>query len=189
MKTDLEITPADLRPKLIPARLLDPPDPPLSLSDHEDILAELRNINHGVHSLIRRAYSEAILAELRSINHKVNSLVPRVRIAINATIDDVAHVKMRDILGLTARYFGMNEMTILSARRSRNIVRPRQIAMYLCKELTPRSYPEIALFFRGLDHTTVLHGVRVIERLKGENPAIAKAIEVISNLIKEKSND
>jgi chromosomal replication initiator protein len=54
---------------------------------------------------------------------------------------------------------------MLSQRRTANVVRPRQIAMYLAKTLTMRSLPEIGRKFGGRDHTTVLHGVRKIEAL------------------------
>ena len=52
-----------------------------------------------------------------------------------------------------------------SSRRSINIARPRQIAMYLCKELTSYSYPEIGKAFGGKDHTTVLHAVKKIQSM------------------------
>ena len=53
-----------------------------------------------------------------------------------------------------------------SKRRARAIVRPRQVAMYLSKVLTPRSYPEIGRKFGGRDHSTVIHAVRLIEDLR-----------------------
>jgi chromosomal replication initiator protein len=56
---------------------------------------------------------------------------------------------------------------MVSARRAREVARPRQIAMYLAKQLTPRSLPEIGRRFGGRDHTTVIHAVRQIEKLRG----------------------
>src|SRR3546814_7947784 len=53
-----------------------------------------------------------------------------------------------------------------SKRRVRAIARPRQVAMYLAKELTPRSYPEIGRRFGGRDHSTVIHAVRTVEALR-----------------------
>ena len=58
---------------------------------------------------------------------------------------------------------------MVSARRARAVARPRQIAMYLAKRLTPRSLPEIGRRFGGRDHTTVIHAVKQIERLRGED--------------------
>lgn len=59
------------------------------------------------------------------------------------------------------------EMT--SQRRSREVARPRQVAMYLAKELTPRSLPEIGRRFGNRDHTTVMHAIRRIEQLRFED--------------------
>ena len=53
-----------------------------------------------------------------------------------------------------------------SARRAREVARPRQIAMYIAKQLTPRSLPEIGRRFGGRDHTTVIHAIKQIEKLR-----------------------
>ncbi len=164
------------------------PRPPPPLSDLEAILVELRNINYGIRSLIRRSRTEAPLLALHRISDAINYLIPRMRAAINLAIDDAADVKMKDILSLTARHFGLSEAAILSPRRFREITRARQTAMFLCKELTPRAYTEIALFFRDRDHTTAMHAVRHIEELKTKDKDIATAIETISKQIKDKHN-
>ena len=72
---------------------------------------------------------------------------------------------VEQIMRTTCEHYNlrMNDMT--SARRSRSIARPRQLAMYLAKKLTPRSYPEIGRRFGGKDHTTVLYAVKRIEEL------------------------
>ena len=69
----------------------------------------------------------------------------------------------------------MADMT--SSRRSRAIARPRQAAMYLAKQLTPRSLPEIGKKFGGRDHTTVMHAVRQIEKLMREDRQLADDLE------------
>lgn len=66
-----------------------------------------------------------------------------------------------------------------SARRARQVARPRQVAMYLAKQLTARSLPEIGRKFGGRDHTTVMHAVRKIEELMNEDAHIAQDVEVI----------
>ncbi len=66
-----------------------------------------------------------------------------------------------------------------SARRARNVARPRQVAMYLAKQLTARSLPEIGRKFGGRDHTTVMHAVRKIEELMTDDAQIAQDVEVI----------
>ena len=68
---------------------------------------------------------------------------------------------------------------LLSARRSRTIARPRQIAMYLSKILTTRSLPEIGRKFGGRDHTTVIHAVKKIEDLRVGDVAIDEEVEVL----------
>jgi len=71
-----------------------------------------------------------------------------------------------------------NDMT--SKRRARDIARPRQVAMYLCKKLTKRSLPDIGRRFGGRDHTTVMHAVKRIDQLRAEDPVLdgrVKALE------------
>ena len=77
-------------------------------------------------------------------------------------------VKIEDIQRAVARHYNVSRADMLSSRRTANVVRPRQIAMYLAKTLTLRSLPEIGRRFGGRDHTTVLHAVRKIENLGGQ---------------------
>jgi len=75
-----------------------------------------------------------------------------------------------------------------SARRTAEVVQPRQIAMYLVKTLTTRSLPDIGRRFGGRDHTTVLHAVRKIERLCETDPVLAARLEEIKALIAGETN-
>ena len=68
---------------------------------------------------------------------------------------------------------------MLSARRSRAVARPRQIAMYLSKQLTTRSLPEIGRKFGGRDHTTVIHAVRKVESLRESDPSIEEDVDLL----------
>jgi chromosomal replication initiator protein len=74
---------------------------------------------------------------------------------------------------------------LLSSRRTANVVRPRQVAMYLGKTLTLRSLPEIGRRFGGRDHTTVLHAVRKIENLVSTDTALAEEIELLKRQLQE----
>lgn len=74
---------------------------------------------------------------------------------------------------------------LLSNRRPDHIVKPRQIAMYLTKEMTGRSLPDIGRRFGGRDHTTVLHAVRKIERLVMTSPVFAAEVSAIRETIPE----
>ena len=77
----------------------------------------------------------------------------------------------------------------LSSRRTANVVRPRQIAMYLAKTLTLRSLPEIGRRFGGRDHTTVLHAVRKIESLIGQDTSLAAEIEAIKGQLQSETSN
>lgn len=79
----------------------------------------------------------------------------------------------------TARFYERTLMDMYSARRTANIVRPRQIAMYLAKTMTLKSLPEIGRKFGGRDHTTILHAVRKIEDLVCRDERLADEIEVL----------
>ncbi|MEE9587447.1 MAG: helix-turn-helix domain-containing protein, partial [Hyphomicrobiaceae bacterium] len=72
-------------------------------------------------------------------------------------------IKIDDIIKLVSKHFGVGRNDILSQRRHRSIVWPRQIGMYLAKQMTSRSLPEIGRRFGGRDHTTVLHAVRKVD--------------------------
>ena len=74
---------------------------------------------------------------------------------------------------------------LLSSRRSRDVVRPRQIAMYLAKSLTSRSLPEIGRRFGGRDHTTVLHSVRKVEQMIKDDGDLAQEIELLKRMLEE----
>jgi len=70
-----------------------------------------------------------------------------------------------------------------SARRSRAVARPRQVAMYLAKQLTPRSLPEIGRKFGGRDHTTVMHAVRKVEELRTADSSFAEDVELLRRML------
>ena len=94
-------------------------------------------------------------------------------------------VKIEDIQKLVANHFNVSRADILSSRRTANVVRPRQIAMYLSKMMTLRSLPEIGRRFGGRDHTTVLHAVRIIEALALKDHALSEEIESFKRLLND----
>ncbi len=83
-------------------------------------------------------------------------------------------IKIEDILRIVSRHFGVSKGDLLSQRRHRSVVWPRQIGMYLAKQLTARSLPEIGRRFGNRDHTTVLHAIRKIEGELTGNPRLAR---------------
>ncbi|WP_245408238.1 chromosomal replication initiator protein DnaA [Zhengella mangrovi] len=96
-------------------------------------------------------------------------------------------VRIEDIQRIVARHYNVSKTELLSNRRTRTIVKPRQVAMYLSKTMTPRSLPEIGRRFGGRDHTTVLHAVRKIEDLTTGDQTLAQEIELLKRLINEQA--
>jgi chromosomal replication initiator protein len=86
-------------------------------------------------------------------------------------------VSVADIQKGTASWFSLSKDDLLSRRKTRNIVRPRQIAMYLAKELTSCSLPMIGQRFDGRDHTTVIHAVKTVARLMADDSSFADEVE------------
>jgi len=93
-------------------------------------------------------------------------------------------ITVDEIQKTVADHFNMKQADLLSERRTRSVARPRQIAMYLCKQHTTRSYPDIGRRFGGRDHTTVLHGVRKIEELMPQDDQIARDVEALTRKLR-----
>ena len=93
------------------------------------------------------------------------------------TIDQVKRATM------TA--FDITKTDIESARRSRSIAYPRQIAMYLCRKLTTRSLPQIGKFFGNRDHTTVLYAVRKLEEAVASDETLRRDIEKVERALED----
>ena len=92
-------------------------------------------------------------------------------------------MKIEDIQKLVASHYTVSRADLLASRRTASGVRPRQIAMFLSKVLTPRSLPEIGRRFGGRDHTTVLHAVRTIEGLTSTDKTLAQDIEFLKRML------
>jgi chromosomal replication initiator protein len=92
-------------------------------------------------------------------------------------------VTIDEIQRRVAEHFNIRLGEMTSERRARAVARPRQIAMYLAKQLTQRSLPEIGRKFGGRDHTTVIHAVRKIEELKHSDPALCEDVELLRRML------
>jgi len=92
-------------------------------------------------------------------------------------------ITIDNIQTLVCKYFKISKNEMLSSRRSRYLVRPRQVAIYLSKILTTKSLPEIGREFSNRDHTTVIHSVKTIEKLKTDNNEISNGISYLKNQI------
>ena len=122
-------------------------------------------------------------ATLAAKPHTVESAEAAIRDLIRTR--EPKRVKIEDIQKLVASHYNVSRADILSSRRTATVVRPRQIAMYLSKALTPRSLPEIGRRFGGRDHTTVLHAVRKIENLCGAESTLAEELELFKRLLQD----
>jgi chromosomal replication initiator protein len=88
-------------------------------------------------------------------------------------------ITIDEIQRKVAEHYNLRMGDMHSARRARNVARPRQIAMYLAKQLTARSLPEIGRKFGGRDHTTVMHAVRKVDELMKDDAQIAQDVDII----------
>ncbi|MGL4297090.1 MAG: chromosomal replication initiator protein DnaA [Aestuariivirga sp.] len=98
---------------------------------------------------------------------------------------DQSRVKIEDILKVVGRHFNVARTDLLSPRRARTVVVPRQIGMYLAKKLTSRSLPEIGRRFGGRDHSTVLHAVRKIEDQIKTDDKLAREVAMLIRLVEQ----
>lgn len=92
-------------------------------------------------------------------------------------------VSIPDIQKQVAEHFNVRISDMTSPRRARAVARPRQVAMYLSKQLTPKSLPDIGRAFGGRDHTTVMHAVRKIEQLRAADPALSEDIDLLRRIL------
>ncbi|MBA3898525.1 MAG: chromosomal replication initiator protein DnaA, partial [Sphingomonadaceae bacterium] len=92
-------------------------------------------------------------------------------------------VTIDEIQKRVSDHFSIRQAEMVSARRARAVARPRQIAMYLAKQLTPRSLPEIGRRFGGRDHTTVIHAVKQIERLRAADSEIDADVRTLMRVL------
>jgi chromosomal replication initiator protein len=88
-------------------------------------------------------------------------------------------VSVEEIQRQVSDHYNIRLSDMIGPKRLRNFARPRQVAMYLCKQLTSRSLPEIGRRFGGRDHTTVMHGVKRIDELKQQDGQIAEDLEIL----------
>ena len=131
-----------------------------------------------------------ITSNVRELEGAMNRIVHQASLTSKPVSIEMAQEVLKDLLRANDRrvtieeiqkavveHYGIRMADMTSARRSRAVARPRQVAMYLAKQLTPRSLPEIGKKFGGRDHTTVMHAVRQIERLAGEDRTMAEDLD------------
>jgi len=141
------------------------------------ISSEIRNsIRELVGALNRVASFSRIYNKVPNLNEV--KIILKDLLSVNET-----NVTIDNIQTLVCKYFKISKNEMLSSRRSRYLVRPRQVAIYLSKILTTKSLPEIGREFSNRDHTTVIHSVKTIEKLKSDNNEISNGISYLKNQI------
>jgi len=156
-------------------RGLDIPDPILEYVA-QSVVSNGRDLEGALNRLV---------AQWQFTNHPVTIHSAEITLRDLVGIREPRRIRIEDIQRVVARHYNVSKAELLSSRRTRTIVRPRQIAMYLAKVLTPRSLPEIGRRFGGRDHTTVLHAVRKIEGLIEADKSLAEEIELLKRIIDE----
>jgi chromosomal replication initiator protein len=158
-----------------------------------------RNPSLVIPSVVLDYVAQVVSTNGRDLDGALNRLVCRAEFSEFAVSMETAETAIADLVGMReprririediqkviASHYNVSKHDLLSARRTRAIVRPRQIAMYLAKTMTPRSYPEIGKRFGGRDHTTVLHAVRKVEELAAADEALAQEIELLKRMIQD----
>ncbi len=145
---------------------------------------------------IQKFLSSEIKTSIRELVGALNRIVSFTR--IYNKVPNISEVKiiLKDLLNLTenkvdidtiqtivCKFYKISKNEMLSPRRSRYLVRPRQTAIYLAKMLTSKSLPEIGRSFSNRDHTTVIHSVKTIERLRKEDSELNINIDSLKNKI------
>jgi chromosomal replication initiator protein len=137
-----------------------------------------------------------IVSNIRELEGALNRLVAYAGLSSRAVTVEYAEEVLADMFRASRRritideiqrrvsdHFRIRHAEMVSARRAREVARPRQIAMYLAKQLTPRSLPEIGRRFGGRDHTTVIHAVRQIEKLRAADSELDNDVRTLMRVL------
>jgi chromosomal replication initiator protein len=160
---------------------------------------QISHPNFEVSPTVATYVARSITANGRDLEGAVNRLLAHATLTGTAVTMETAEtairdlvknrepkrIKIEDIQKLVASRYNVSRSDILSERRTAAVVKPRQIAMYLSKVLTLRSLPEIGRRFGGRDHTTVLHAVRKIDKLIGEDNVLNDEVELLKRMLQD----
>ena len=177
---DYEMRVEMLRRRLATAQVEDS-----SLHIDDDILAHVARTVTGSGRELEGAFNQLLFRQ----SFEPNLSIDRVDELLGhlTRVGEPKRIRIEEIQRIVARHYNVSKQDLLSNRRTRTIVKPRQVAMYLAKMLTPRSLPEIGRRFGGRDHTTVLHAVRKIEDLVGADGKLAQELELLKRLINDQA--
>jgi len=176
------------------------------------LVADIHATNYELRLGILQTKAERIGVDVPAkvmefLAHKITSNVRELEGALNRvaahaslvgrditleSVQDVLHdlirahdrrVTIEEIQKKVAAHFNIRTSDMHSARRARSVARPRQVAMYLAKQLTSRSLPEIGRKFGGRDHTTVMHAVKKVEELRERDATFAEDVELLRRML------
>lgn len=174
----------------------------ISLPDYETRLAILRKKAEGEHIII----DDSILANIalkidtnvRELEGVLNKMVAIASLTHSPITVELAERSINDVImqkekvisadfvqEVVARYFNIDKRELKGAKRSNDIAFPRQIAMYLCREVANMSFPQIGLEFGKRDHTTVMHAFSKIEKEIKDKPNTKLIVESVKNILLE----
>jgi chromosomal replication initiator protein len=175
---DLETRIAILRKKAVGERLLAP----------DDVLEYIASkISTNIRELEGALIRVTAFANLN--RQPVDLALAEVVLKDLITDDDAREITVATIMAQTADYFGLTIEDLSGSSRSRVLVTARQIAMYLCRELTELSLPKIGQAFGGRDHTTVMHANKKVRELMTERRSIYNQVTELTNRIKQQHRD
>ena len=159
-------------------------------------LNKLHNDRIIISKEIQNYISTEIITSVRELVGAINRIVSFSRIYNKNPSLAETKVVLKDLLNITenkvtidliqtlvCRFFKISKNEMLSSRRSRYLVRPRQTAIYLTKLLTSKSLPEIGRDFSNRDHTTVIHSIKTIEKLMKSDNDLCNSIDTLKNQI------
>jgi chromosomal replication initiator protein len=137
-----------------------------------------------------------ITSNIRELEGALNRITANMQLVGRPITLESAQEELRDLLRSherrvtideiqrrVAEHYNIRLSEMTSDRRARVVARPRQVAMYLAKQLTTRSLPEIGRKFGGRDHTTVIHAIRKIEELKLGDPGLSEDLELLRRML------
>ncbi len=156
------------------------------------VASKANSLGVDVPAAVLEFLAHKITSSVRELEGALNRIIAHADLTDRAINLDMTQEVLSDLLRANdrrvtideiqrkvAEHFTLKMSDLLSERRARAVARPRQVAMYLCKKLTPRSLPEIGRKFGGRDHTTVMHAVKKIDELMNEDASFKDEVELV----------
>lgn len=181
---DIELPDLELRRRIVQSRYdaMQLRDPTVNIPG--DVLEFIANRIAGTGRELEGALNR--VAAYQQFNHAPITLDLAAMVLRDMQANpDGSRIKIDDILKIVGRHYNVARTDLLSPRRARIVVMPRQIGMYLAKKLTARSLPEIGRRFGGRDHSTVLHAVRKIEEQIKTDDKLAREVALLIRLVEQ----